>query len=292
MKHLPLGWTSRYWDILEQVFWKPSYIGLKSIPKSTWQIEDGRVSLPKELVNMKSQIYTRKRSRDEYWAFIQRQEETFNHAFDLTLGIMDGQTTVDLFGSLAKLESKKALSGFGREQLDRYSFLANANATQPDGFLTSEEAILMIELKFNAPTSQDQLAKSLALALAEENLTGTRLEVALLYVVPGPDPKLKVQRQLGVRLDHLPDIPVELAIAEVQNETTRRYLEANKLLLEEMMRRIRITAISWSALHSSITDYVDVLGDGPGNKTLTNLLSGLAEAIGIHPYSKAVQDGD
>ena len=289
---MPLGWTSRYWDILEQVFWVPSYIGLKSITKKTWQIEDGRVSLPKELGNMKSQIYTRKRSRDEYWAFIQRQEETFNHAFDLTLGIMDGQAIVDLFGSLAKLESRKALSGLGREQLERYSFLANANATQPDGFLTSEDAIFMIELKFNAPTSLDQLANYLAVALAEETLTGTRLEVALLYVVPGPDPKLKVQRQLGVRLEHLRDIPVELLIAEVQNEVTRRYLKANEMLLEKMMRRIRVTAISWSALHSSIADYVDLLGDGPGNKTLANLLSGLAEAIAIHPYSKAVQDGD
>jgi hypothetical protein len=80
-----MSWTKNYWDIVGEFYWVPSYLGLKSIPRRHWAIDGEMVSVPKEMTNTTGPLYRRVRSGREYWDFVRRQEETFNHIFNLAL---------------------------------------------------------------------------------------------------------------------------------------------------------------------------------------------------------------
>ncbi|MCP4308855.1 MAG: hypothetical protein GY788_29065 [bacterium] len=51
----------KYWDIVDQFFWSPKYLGLRSIPKRHWEVGDGRISVPSDLVNSSGPLYSRRR---------------------------------------------------------------------------------------------------------------------------------------------------------------------------------------------------------------------------------------
>jgi len=91
-----MTWTKKYWDIVDQFYWTPNYLGLKSIPREQWTIEDGVVSIPRDMTNPNGPLYRRTRSGDEYWSFVRRQEETFNHIFDLAFAILPGDVVSDV----------------------------------------------------------------------------------------------------------------------------------------------------------------------------------------------------
>ena len=33
---IPVAWNQTYWDIQDQLYWSPHYLGLKSIPQKLW----------------------------------------------------------------------------------------------------------------------------------------------------------------------------------------------------------------------------------------------------------------
>ena len=74
-----MNWTTKYWDALEQLYWTPKYLGLKSISRSHWQIEGDRVSVPVAMTNANGPLYRRATTARSFATTVRRQEETFNH---------------------------------------------------------------------------------------------------------------------------------------------------------------------------------------------------------------------
>lgn len=75
-------------DVVDHFYWAPQYIGLKSIPQRHWTIVGDTVSIPKDMISPKGPLYRRLRTGDEYWNYVRRQEETFNHIFDIIFAIL------------------------------------------------------------------------------------------------------------------------------------------------------------------------------------------------------------
>ena len=85
-----MSWTSKYWDAVDDFFWTPGYLGLESIGRKYWTIDGDMVSIPKTMTNPKGPLYRRVQSGDDYWNFVPRQEETFNHIFNLAFAVLPG----------------------------------------------------------------------------------------------------------------------------------------------------------------------------------------------------------
>ena len=70
-----MTWNRKYWDILDQLYWTPKYLGLSSISKKKWTVRDGLVCVPAELVNKSGPLYTRGTKSGEMKEYLLRQKE-------------------------------------------------------------------------------------------------------------------------------------------------------------------------------------------------------------------------
>jgi len=52
-----MAWNNKYWDIMDQLYWSPQYLGIRSIPKKHWKKQDGLICVPEELVNNTGPLY-------------------------------------------------------------------------------------------------------------------------------------------------------------------------------------------------------------------------------------------
>lgn len=82
----PREWNAKYWDIIDDLYWNPKYLGLKSIPRKKWQISGERVSLAlADIANTSGPLYSRSRKSDDLRDHLRHQEEILNHVFNLAL---------------------------------------------------------------------------------------------------------------------------------------------------------------------------------------------------------------
>jgi len=97
---------------------------------------------------------------------------------------MPGDVITEIFAPFVEATRCHEYHLQGRAIRKRYDWIGDRNVTSPDSFLLSKDAILAIELKFNAKTSLDQLGKYIALFAGEELVGGGRTCLNLLYVFP------------------------------------------------------------------------------------------------------------
>ncbi|OJH07371.1 MAG: hypothetical protein AOY29_03750 [Alcanivorax borkumensis] len=279
-----MTWSEGYWDIINELYWVPSYLGLKSIPKRHWTVEGNMVCVPKSMTNPSGPLYRRVRSGDDYEAFIRRQEETFNHILNLTLSILPGEVVAEIFGPVANFSVPGDLKVLGKSISNRYSWIAGANATTPDAFLLSESCIFAIEIKFNAKTSLDQLAKYVALIAGEEIQNGKRDFVNLLFVYP-----LKANEKFISQTNINPvDIGpryFDMLSDSVGNARVKSLYLSEQESIRDTLSRLNVRCITWQDLYGQIISFMEKLGESNGDKTLFRLLSGLASEILFHPLS-------
>ena len=91
--------------------------------------------------------------------------------------------------------------------------------------------------------------------------------------------------QFGVPIGTIgPDMADHL-ISAVRNHRMHEYLFANRDAMEAFLARLSITGVTWRDLSDAISDRRRNLSVGRGDQTLDRLLSGLQEAIRLHPLS-------
>ncbi|MGC6494367.1 MAG: hypothetical protein ACON5B_16145 [Myxococcota bacterium] len=285
-----MTWNKKYWNIIEELYWVPSYIGLQSIPRKHWDVQDDVVSVPRHMTHPKGPLYRRVYSGQAYWDFIKKKEETFNHIFDLALAIAPGDVIAELFGALIGATDLHPYEVQGHDIRDRYAWIGGANVTTPDAFLICPTAILAIELKFDAKTSTDQLSKYVALIAGEELLNGRRDAIELLYIFPS-DAESKFAKQTGIhprRLD-------ASAFSEMRNGTKNKrvqlFFDEAPDAVKSVLDRLHISCITWQELSDRITNYSDTIDNTTGGRTLKRLLDGLRDAIQSHPLSRVSSHG-
>ena len=188
--------------MLNQFYWSPQYIGLKSIPQNLWQRDGANVTIPLELVNPNGPLYRRTKKGEEYWGYVHRQEETFNHIFSLAFAMLPGSVIRDVLAQFTPLGDHEDFQPLGCEIRHRYGWDESTNITTPDGYFIGQGHLLAVELKFNAKTSPDQLAKYLLLMVSEEIFQNRKMDLRLLYIF-SRDPSSCLDKQLGCSHEHI-----------------------------------------------------------------------------------------
>lgn len=281
-----MQWSDKYWDIVSDFYWVPSYLGLKSIPQKEWSVDDDKVTIPREMTNPSGPLYRRSRSGDEYWQYVKRQEETFNHIFDLTLSILPGDVISQILREFLSAQGLHEYELKGKSIRDEYPWIAGANVTTPDSFLVSAASIVAVELKFNARTSLDQLAKYVALIAGEELLNHERQYLDLLFIFPSNGAR-KFASQTTIDPSQFGSHCFDLLVSSTKNNIVKAFYEEEPDLVRSALNRIKISTISWADLAARLLTCQQALGNSEGDRTLHNLLSGLKSAIVNHPLSQA-----
>jgi hypothetical protein len=284
-----MSWTETYWDLLDRLYWSPQYLGLKSIPQTEWTIEGDKVSIPKAMTNKSGPLYRRIRSGDEYWRYVHRQEEVFNYLFDLIFAVLPGDAIAQVLHPITKADPQSEYQMFGAKLRTRYGSSHNSNVTTPDGFFVAPKSIVGIELKFNAKTSRDQLAKYLMLFAAEENLTGEREHLDLIFIF-NRDPNATFKKHVGFETSDCHALPLERLTEAIQNSFASRFFRDNQARARSTLARLNVHCITWSEFAGHLSTFamtIDANG-GMGDRTLKRLIDGLLTEINRHPLSNVV----
>lgn len=279
-----MTWTKKYWDVVDQFYWAPQYLGLKSIPQNIWEVDGDKVSIPIEMINPKGPLYRRLKSGEEYWSYVRRQEETFNHIFDIVFGILPGDVICDILSVPTNIGTGHSYESYGRELCDRYGWGEHSNITTPDGFFIAADSVLAVELKFNAKTSLDQLAKYLMLFVSEEVKYGRRANVDLLFIF-NSDPVPTFKKQMGFEQGEISQQLFGELRDAAGNKRVVNFFNDNENEIRSVLGRLRIHCIDWQFFSQVLSAYASKLSETPGDCTLKKLLGGLVTEISNHPLS-------
>ena len=277
-----MAWNDKYWDIIDQLYWWPRYLGLRSINRRHWQTEGDRISIPASLVNKSGPLYTRRLKVGELMEDLRGKEEILNHVFDLTFAIAPDALIQRAFLTPFSFSDSSTFQSIGREVQLRYGWGQHDNVTQQDGLFVSDRSIVGVELKLGSSSWPIQILKYAALFAWEEMHSGPREHVGLLYIVPenalsthwkscglkGPDINASFLDSFSGT-----DLPAYLA----------KFLAENRHQLATLLDRLQLAAISWKDFRSSLCTFRDDQDvRTPGGQTLCRLVNGLVAQIDVH----------
>lgn len=179
-----MTWKNKYWDIVEQFYWWPRYLGMRSIPQKHWIKKDGLICVPEEMVNKTGPLYSRERKVTDLKSYLHGSEEILNHIFDLTFSIAPDSMINDILLNPLGFADSGPFESLGREVGMRYGWGEFDNVTQQDGLFVSEQSIVAVELKLLSSSWPEQIIKYAALLALEEQHKGSRKQLGLLFIVP------------------------------------------------------------------------------------------------------------
>lgn len=279
-----MSWTDSYWDTVNEFYWVPTYLGLKSIPRKKWTIDAGTVSIPIEVTNPSGPLYRRIINSKDFPEFIRRQEETFNHLFNLTLSLLPGKLISTTFQPFFEKTIETDYLLANSEHYRGFPWIDNANVSTPDSFLISDESILAVEIKFNAKTSLDQLAKYVALIASEMIYGRQQQHYSLLYIYPNNAVE-NFHKEISLLPSDIDENCLNLLIENCKNKKACDFLMHESNAVKQVLENLEVSCITWQNMHERLAELIEELSDSVGDQTLARLLGGLNTEIERHPLS-------
>lgn len=279
------NWTTKYWDTIDQLYWDPIYLGLKSIPKKLWRVTENEVILPKDSINLKSGLYTRQRKIGEQIDFLHRQEETLNHIFDITCSILPDKAIHELFLKSLNILDFGPFQSLGREVRYRYGWGEHANVTQQDGLFISDNSYCCIEIKLNAKSSPGQIAKYLSLMVWEYITHGPKENFGLLYIVPEKKKPL-LWKECGLENSEINNNFMKNQDLSKMSKFIKNLYDQHPGVYSEILNKLKLNVISWSDLVIALDKMAGNLDqENAGDQTLYRLAMGLRSQIYEHEFT-------
>lgn len=273
-------WNEKVWDLFENCYWTPRYVGLKSIPKRYWAIQEDRISIPKELVNADGLLYTRRTKAALIREELSCQEEILNHFFNIAFAICSDDVISRLLFRPLSISDRGPFVSLGREIASRYGWPSGENVTQQDGLFLSERSLIGVELKLGSTSWPEQVAKYLALMVLEEGISGRKENLGLLFIVP--ESALKNHwRKIGLQSS-----AIDLRFLEKLDKTKlptriKKLFDEKAEHVAAVLSRVNLSAVSWLELRDEIVR-VEAENSEPKDQTLLRLLAGLRAQIEAH----------
>lgn len=276
-----MTWRMKVWDQIYMSYWVLGTVGVNAVPKSKVEIGSDTITFPKEELGRSPTIYRRFRSDVENREALRFDEPTLNIFFDIFYGIApDAVVSKTIGGPLGHQDIGPYQSWSLLELIERYNWGQNT-PTQQDGFFTSPNSVIGVELKLKSPTEPSQVLKYAALIALEEKVSGVRENVGLLYIVPD---------------SYREKILIQAGLSETEN--CRELLEHPKLrwtsFLKETLtsRDIDLTGVlermtcrveTWSDHKHRLEKIASELSESdPGDQTLGRLITGYIRQIEDH----------
>ena len=273
MAHAP-RWNTEIDEFIYKATGYTNLVGLESIPEKEVLFVNDKICIPKRYSELGS-IYYRKTKALDLRQTLSRYEDFLNFHLDLLLSIASDDIINKLVLGSLEFNDTGPWSKYGLLSLLRLFELGEKNVAQPDGFFVSDRSIIGVEIKLAARTSPKQLLAYIAVAIQEENLTGERDNLGLLYLVP--------KNRKSTILDKAGAAPDGTVRRDVLNHWTtddvRKILTANPDHTERVCDRFRVSVLSWSEMNERISKLVATLGETPAELTLRNLVEGFADQL-------------
>lgn len=277
-----MPWNKMYWDIHDQLYWTPEYIGLKSIKKENWVVSGDTVCIPRSLVHANGLLYSRARKYDDLYAYLQGREDILNHVFDLTFAIAPDELLRRAFAAPLRLDARGSFRSLGREVWKRYGWGRQENVAQHDGWFLSDDTVLGVELKLRATSSVQQIAKYIALMIWEEQVSGTKPKLGLLYIVP-EDRVPKWWVTCGLDRPRLEADFHDRALALLQPGRLKTLVAREHDHFNRICQRVVLGVISWTELKQTLEDFMQDLDEShAGDQTLIRLMGGFLAQLRMH----------
>lgn len=276
-----MTWARKYWDIIDQIYWWPPYIGLTSISQKKWVRKDGFVCVPEELVNQSGPLYSRGLKIRELIENLHSKEEILNHFFDLTFSIAGDITISSLLFKPIGFKDGGPFENLGREVQQRYGW-GEDNVSQQDGFFVSSKSILAVELKLGARSTPAQILKYASMIAWEEQYSGRKENIGLLYIVPESAVE-KHWQHCGLASSEISAEYLNKFAGTKVPKRVRDLIENDSDMLNDVLNRMRLEVTTWNDLVSRVAEIEASLNrQDQGDQALINLLRGFRNQVEAH----------
>jgi len=277
-----MAWNAFYYEIIDQIYWQPRYIGMKSINQKHWARKDGMLSVPLDKVNTSGPLYTRSLSLDALRPYLDRQEEILNQVFNLTFAIAPDYVLRSVFHEPLRISAAGPYKPLGQDVASRYGWRRFANITKHDWFFTSDTSAVGVELKLRSTSWPAQLAKYIALMVWEQIHSGERDELGLLFIIPH-DSLASHWPKCGLDGPHVNAAFLDEEWSRALPLEIRNLFSAHRELVSRTIGKLRLEAISWTQFRDTIARLQSELDPEKGtDQTLYRLLEGLLHQLQNH----------
>jgi hypothetical protein len=276
-----MAWDEKCWGIFNNIYWTTRFIGMQGIkvtPELTKLLADQNIEVPKK----SGRIYVREVTESDLAKKLLSQEEVLNHFFNITFDIACDEVVSQLLCQPLGIADKGPFASFSNGFQTRFGWSRNENVTQPDAFFYTEDSLICVELKLGSRTWPEQIGKYLALMHFEEQVSGKRKNLGLLFIVPENIRKTHLSK-IGIS-----DLTLDAAFLTRMNRSKlptliRNLFERSPESIESIRSRVRLESVSWTWLRDQL-DYIESSLDcsKPGEQTLLRLLSGFRAQIESH----------
>jgi hypothetical protein len=274
-------WDKKYWDLIHKLYWEPRYLGLDPISEKEMRRSGVLVCVSKEFLGSR-RLRRRTKTEGEVFQQLGQSEDSLNVFFDITFGIAPDTLINSFFCRPLGIDDNGPFRSLSLlEVTERYEW-GQVNVTQHDSFFISDRSIFFVELKLNAPTSMGQILKYAALIVLEEELSGKRQNVGLLYIVP-EESKAQLWNKCGLDGPVMTDQIINEAMLSPPNATVKSLVLKDKDRFADALSRMRLASLSWTQLHQSVCAEIQKLDQtDTGQQTLHRLLMGFHEQLRKH----------
>ena len=205
-----------------------------------------------------------------------------NHFFNIAFDIASDDVVSLLFCQPLGISDRGPFASYSRGFQTRFGWAESENTTQPDAFFCTEKSLIGVELKLASNTWAEQIAKYLALMHFEEECTGQRDNLGLLFIVPE-----KVRESHLLKVGVTPPTLEDNFIARLNPSKLPRRIrnafEASPQKLDSVRSRVRLTSVSWTWLRDQLKQIEAELDPHcRGEQTLLRLLAGFRSQVESH----------
>ena len=275
-----MAWNDKYWDTLDQIYWTPDYVGLRTLKPQRDPARPDFLLIPRSDAPAGNSVYTRSIKPKDMTPHLHRREETLNHVLDIGLAIAPDVLLHRLIAKPLGFDDFGPFECIGREIDQRFGI--DENAFQQDGFYVSDQSALALEIKLKSPSNPQQVLKYAVMLALEEMATGPKQNVGLLYVVPeGTEEAL--WRGCGLAGPSVrPDL-IDFVRSRKMPVTLQRLVDVHEERLTALLPRMVIGAVSWTWMRDEIASIEATLDHkDPGQQCYGRLLLGLRRQIEAH----------
>lgn len=275
-----MGWETKYWDTMDQLFWSLKYVGLEKAPRSHMANSISPHAASGKAVGTVSTFYQRARSAAEQRNFLLYQEETLNHVFDIAFGIAPDSLINDILLKPLGFADYGEFRSIGREIDKRYLEFGVGRFQQQDGFFVSQSAAVGVELKLGSKSTIDQMLKYAMLLGLEELCNGPKSQIGLLFITPD----VSEDHWKACGLDGpLVSSDYYLLFPKARSKVVREFYAKHEQVMRSVLDRMMLGAISWSEFYRSLSTYQVGLGfENPGEQCLRRLIDGVLCQVAEH----------
>lgn len=256
-----MAWNAEYWDLMTNLYWDPKRIGCRRIIELCDACKRKRPD--KHL-----------RSPDTVIGRLKRLEEPLNDIFNVFLRIAPSRFPGRLFGSAFRSPIDDRFVFLGQEIANRYGF-GDANITQHDVFLAGKQTLLMVELKVGAATDLLQVAKYALLAALEEQESGRRERLLLVYLTPDK-PFNRIWKEGFQNADELREALRRYDPTLTEKKTLAKIFAYHHDKVSDVIGRLEIGFMTYAGFANALNMERGLLdSDTMGDETLIRLIDGL-----------------